>query len=555
MKKKTKKLLSLFISATLATLLLAACGSSDSGQTGTDTPAAPAQTATEERVDVRIGITGEAENDIWAPVIAEVAKEGIDIEIINFADYTLLNGALNDGELDLNAFQHYAFLNNQIADNGYKIVSIGDTYISAMCIYSDKIKSVSELKQNDKVAIPNDTVNLGRALSVAQGAGIITLNGPANGTTYEIEDIATNRLNIEFVQVDAAQIPALLPDVAAGIINGNYAVDFGLSPQNDSIFFDDVAFYPDNRYVNNITAREADKDNPVYLRIVKAYQSEAVEQVYKDKFDGSYLPGWKSTASVATRPAVVADPVTVKIGITGEAENDIWAPVIAEVANEGIIIEIINFADYTLLNGALNDGELDLNAFQHYAFLNNQIADHGYAITSIGDTYISAMCVYSDKISSVSELKENDKVAIPNDTVNLGRALSVAQGAGIITLNGPANGSTYEIEDIESNPLNIEFVQVDAAQIPSLLPDVAAGIINGNYAVDFGLSPQNDSIFFDDVAFYPDNRYVNNITAREADKDNPVYLRIVKAYQSEAVEQVYKDKFDGSYLPGWKSNT
>jgi D-methionine transport system substrate-binding protein len=278
---KMKRILTLTL-ALILTFVLAACSQT------------PSQNAppVSERIAVKIGITGESENVIWAPVIEGLAKEGIDIEIINFADYTLLNGALADGDIDLNAFQHHAFLNQQIADQGYDIVAIGDTYISAMSIYSDKITDIKDLKSGDKIAIPNDAVNLGRALSVAQGADIITLNEPA-GSTYELTDIAANPLNIEFVQVDAAQIPSLLPDVTAGIINGNYALDFGLSPQNDAIFYDDVSFYPDNRYVNNIVARTADKDNPAYLKVVAAYQSETTEQIFRDEFDGSYLPGWK----------------------------------------------------------------------------------------------------------------------------------------------------------------------------------------------------------------------------------------------------------------------
>jgi D-methionine transport system substrate-binding protein len=529
------KSIKVFALITAAALALAACGSGNG-----DSP--------QERVTVKIGLTGEAENDIWAPVKEELAKEGIDIEMINFADYTLLNGALNDGELDLNAFQHYAYLNNQIADNGYKITAIGDTYISAMCIYSNKIKDVGELKYGDKIAIPNDTVNLGRALSVAQGAGIITLGGPANGSTFEISDITSNPLNIEFVQVDAAQIPALLPDVAAGVINGNYALDFGLSPQKDSIFYDDVAFYPDKRYVNNITAREADANNEVYLRIVRAYQSPAVEQVYRDKFDGSYLPGWKSTSASPT--AVIGERVTVKLGVVGEMYQDLWAPAIAALAGEGIDVVLVSFGDYSLPNEALNNGDIDLNGFQHYAFLNNEIATKGYTLTPIGDTIMAAMCVYSSKISDVSELKNGDKIAIPNDAVNLGRALSVLQAAGVITLRD-VDGSP-EITDIISNPKNIELVEVDASQIYALLPDVAAGVINGNYAVDFGFKPLQDSIFYDDVSYYKDRRFVNVIAARTADADNAVYKRVVAAFQSPATEAVLRDQYTGTFLAAWK---
>jgi D-methionine transport system substrate-binding protein len=504
------------------------------------------------RVAVKIGITGEAETVIWKPVIEKLANEGIDAEIINFADYTLLNRALVDGDIDLNAFQHYAYLNNQIADEGFDIVSIGDTYISAMSIYSDKISDIGELKNGDKIAIPNDTVNLGRALSVGQGAGIITLGEPKS-EVFELTDIVSNPLNIEFVQVDASQIPSILPDVAAGIINGNYALDFGLSPQNDAIFYDDVSFYPDNRYVNNITARAADSNNPAYLKIVAAYQSEETEQIYKDEFDGSYLPGWKSfsqdnPAELAASTEPVAR-VTVKVGVVGEMYQDLWAPVIESLASENIDVELVSFADYSLPNEALNNGDIDLNGFQHYAFLNGEVESKGYEITPIGDTILAAMCVYSDKLTDIIELKDGDKLAIPNDAVNLGRALSVLQGAGVLTLND-VEGSP-ELTDIIGNPKNIELVQVDAAQIPALLPDVAAGVINGNYAVDFGFKPSEDSIFYDDLDFYTDTRFVNIIAARTADKDSELYLRVVAAFQSDAVKQVLKDKFEGAFLAAW----
>ncbi|MDR1915084.1 MAG: MetQ/NlpA family ABC transporter substrate-binding protein [Synergistaceae bacterium] len=247
--------------------------------------------------------------------------------------------------------------------------------------------------------------------------------------------------------------------------------------------------------------------------------------------------------------AVAADKV--KVGVVGESEEVIWKPLVERLAKQGIEIELINFADYVIPNAALDAGEVDLNAFQHYAYLNNQIKDHGYKISSIGDTYISAMCVYSKKIKSLKDLKAGDKIAIPNDAVNTGRALSVLQGAGIIKLNTAADKSP-ELTDITDNPLKIEFVPVDAAQVPSLLPDVAAGVINGNYALDFGLSPTNDSIFYDDLNFYKDNSFVNLIAARTKDLDNEVYKKIVKAYQSEETEKIYREFFEGSYLPGWK---
>ncbi|MDR3332370.1 MAG: ABC transporter substrate-binding protein [Synergistaceae bacterium] len=244
-----------------------------------------------DRVKVKIGVTGEIYNDLWGPAIKELAGEGIDVELISFSDYTLPNAALDAGEIDLNTFQHHNYLNNEVKTKGYKITAVADTFLSALCVYSKNIKDLKELKRGDKIAIPGDAVNTGRALTVLQGAGLIKIDS-SKGTLPEVTDVTENKLELEFVQVDAAQIPSLLPDVAAGVINGGYAVDFGLNPAKDSIFFDDVSFYKDNGYINIVAARTADKDNEIYKRVIKALQSEGVEQVFKEKFAGFFIPAW-----------------------------------------------------------------------------------------------------------------------------------------------------------------------------------------------------------------------------------------------------------------------
>ncbi|MDR1048314.1 MAG: MetQ/NlpA family ABC transporter substrate-binding protein [Synergistaceae bacterium] len=255
-------------------------------------------------------------------------------------------------------------------------------------------------------------------------------------------------------------------------------------------------------------------------------------------------------ASVFAGWAEAADRTKLKVGIVGESYEAIWAPVIRKLASEGIDIELINFADYMTPNAALDAGELDLNAFQHHTFLNNEIANKGYKITPIADTFLSAMCLYSKKIKSVKELKEGDKIAFPNEVINQGRSLTVLQGAGLIKLR-PGSGLTPDVTDIVENPLKLEFVTVDAAQVASVLDDVAAGVINGNYAIDFGLSPAKDSIFYDDLSFYKDNSYINLIAARTQDAGRDVFKKVVEAYQTDEVKQVFKDYFEGSYLPAW----
>ncbi|HCW05119.1 MAG TPA: metal ABC transporter substrate-binding protein [Clostridium sp.] len=269
-----------FIAALLSVFILTtatACGNS--------------KKADKDKNVVKVGVVGEA-NEMWDPVIEELAKEGIEIKLISFTDYATPNRALNDGETDLNAFQHHAYLNDEVKNNGYKIEAIGDTFISAMNIYSDKLSNVSEIGQGAKIAIPNDATNGGRALKVLEAAGLIKLD-PEAGDSPETSDIRENKLNLELVEVDAANVYSLLPDVAAAVINCNYALDNGLNPAKDSIFQDDVNIYSGKSYVNLIAARSEDANNETYLKIVKAYQSEAVEEVFANEFKGAYLAAWK----------------------------------------------------------------------------------------------------------------------------------------------------------------------------------------------------------------------------------------------------------------------
>ncbi len=242
--------------------------------------------------------------------------------------------------------------------------------------------------------------------------------------------------------------------------------------------------------------------------------------------------------------------VVVKVGVVGE-NNEQWQPVIETLKQEGITLELVKFADYTLPNQALADGEIDLNAFQHKAFLANEVKDKNLALTAIADTIIAPLGVYSDKIKSLDELKDGDKIAIPNDATNGGRALRLLESAGLITV-APEAGYVPELKDITENPKNIEFIEVEAAQTSSLLPDVAAAVINGGHAVDHGLIPGKDSIYLEDVSGGSENPYVNIIVARTADKDSEVYAKVVAAYQTDAVAKALEEAYGGAYIPACK---
>ena len=241
----------------------------------------------------------------------------------------------------------------------------------------------------------------------------------------------------------------------------------------------------------------------------------------------------------------------VRVGFYTDSEYQIWNPVVSNLAKDGITVKLVSFANTRMPNQALNNGDIDLNAFQHHAYLNDEVSNLGYDIVAIADTYISAMNIYSKNISNVSELKKGDKVAIPNDPSNEGRALKVLEAAGLIKVK-PEVGDLPSISDIIENPLGLNILAVEIGSVPSYLPEVACAVINAHVAIDFGLNPGSDYIFQDNPSIYSGNGFVNLIAARTEDKDKEIYKKIIKAYQSEAVEEIYANNFKGSYLPTWK---
>ena len=295
---KLRKTIALALAAALAALTLTACGGNSSAgtsgsQSAAGSSAGSAGASTSEPVTVKLGIVGGINEDLWAPAKATLAEEGIDLELVNFSDYVTPNRALNDGEIDLNAFQHRIKLPGAIDSYGYAIQNIGNTFIAPLSLFSDKITSVDELKDGDVIAIPNDQTNGGRALKVLESAGIITLD-PSAGFNPTVDDIQTYHVGVTIKELKANVIVSTLPDVTAAIVNNNYALDFGLAA-SDAIFADDRLDIED--YWNLIAARTADLSDPakveVFRKVVDAYQSDGTLAVYNDQCKGFYSPaGW-----------------------------------------------------------------------------------------------------------------------------------------------------------------------------------------------------------------------------------------------------------------------
>jgi D-methionine transport system substrate-binding protein len=246
------------------------------------------------------------------------------------------------------------------------------------------------------------------------------------------------------------------------------------------------------------------------------------------------------------------EDVIIKVGTTSD-EPRVWKAAEKKLENDNIKVELVNFANGANPNQALADGDIDLNAFQHYAYFNKNIKDLKLELTAIGDTVIVPLNLFSKKIKSISELKTGAKIGIPNDVTNEGKSLIVLQKAGIIKLK-EGSGQSPGLKDIETNSLNIQFVELPGAQLPRALNDVDASIINCGYAVDAGLDLKNDVIFTDQVDINNEDYkpYINIIAARTKDKDKEVYKKIVEAYHSEEVKDALKEVYKGASLPAWK---
>lgn len=243
-----------------------------------------------------------------------------------------------------------------------------------------------------------------------------------------------------------------------------------------------------------------------------------------------------------------ADDQTVKIGVVGE-NTEIWEFVRDKVKEDDINLEIVSFDDYNQPNIALDEGDIDLNAFQHKLYLENFNDEHGTSIVEIADTIIEPLGIYSNDLKSVDEVKEGDKVSIPNDVTNGGRALLLLQSAGLIKVDEAA-GSFPTIDDITENQFNLEIIELDAAQTSRSLNDVAIAIVNADLAVDAGFVPNEDAIFLEPI---DDNSapYVNIIAAKEGD-DREIFQKIIDAYQSDDTIEVIDDVSKHTQIPAWK---
>lgn len=245
------------------------------------------------------------------------------------------------------------------------------------------------------------------------------------------------------------------------------------------------------------------------------------------------------------------DGETVKVGVASDDEIEVWEFVAELAEKEGITLEVELFNDYVQPNVAVASGDLDLNAFQHVAYLEEWNKENDEDLQPIGYTYVSPLGAYSEKVTSLDELAEGAVVAIPNDPTNGGRALLLLEQAGVLEVDDAA-GVLPTLKDITKNDKKLEFKELDAAQVAVSLPDVDAAIINTNYALDHDLSIEDDAIFVDTEDLAKVNEvYKNVVVTRKDDVENELYQHIVELYQSEEVAEKITEITDGANVAAW----
>ena len=236
----------------------------------------------------------------------------------------------------------------------------------------------------------------------------------------------------------------------------------------------------------------------------------------------------------------------LKIGVTAGPHAEIMNVVKQAAAKDGLTIQVVVFNDYIKPNVALNQGDIDMNIFQHQPYLDNMINDRKYEFVAIAKTIVLPMGIYSKTFTTLTEVTPGSAVALPNDPTNGGRAFLLLEKTGLIRLK-PNTGLQPSVRDIDDNPKNLIFTEIEIGEIPHALADTGLAVITSSYAQEVNLVPAKDALALEDA----DSPYTNIIVVRAKDKDNPLYQKVITAYQSEEVKKFVTDHFNGSILPAW----
>jgi D-methionine transport system substrate-binding protein len=273
-----KKIISLILALTLVLTLAAGCS---------QTASAPTQVDEQKPTVLKIGASPIPHAEILNFVKPLLEKENIELEIIEFTDYVQPNTALADKELDANFFQHKPYLDNFIKERNLDLVPIVNVHVEPLGLYSKSIEDLSGLKDGSTIAIPNDATNAARSLLLLQSNGIIKLKDGVGIEATE-KDIAENPKKLKIQPAEAAQLPRVLEDVDAAVINTNYALPAGLNPTKDALIIEGK----DSPYANLVVVRKGDETRAEVQTLIKILNSDEVKKFLEEKYEGAIVPAF-----------------------------------------------------------------------------------------------------------------------------------------------------------------------------------------------------------------------------------------------------------------------
>lgn len=295
-----KKKLALILTAAMIAGTLAACGGSaetaaETKETteGTETIEAAADTDAETQTGelqvITVAATAVPHAEILEAAKPILAQQGYDLQVTVFDDYVQPNNVVESGEIDANYFQHIPYLESFNAEQGTHLVNVGGIHYEPFGIYAGTESDLSNVSEGATIAVPNDTTNEARALLLLQDNGLITLSADA-GINATILDIEENPHNIEFVELEAAQVPKVLGEVSFAVINGNYALDAGLNAQTDALATETADSLAAQTYVNIIAVKEGNEENEGIKALINVLKSDEIKKYIEETYEGAVVP-------------------------------------------------------------------------------------------------------------------------------------------------------------------------------------------------------------------------------------------------------------------------
>lgn len=244
------------------------------------------------------------------------------------------------------------------------------------------------------------------------------------------------------------------------------------------------------------------------------------------------------------------DTVTLKVAASPTPHAEILAQIKDILAEQGIDLQVTEYSDYPIQNTVVDEGEEDANYFQHEPYMDNFNEENGTDLVCVAKIHYEPMGIYAGKTTSLENLPDGATIAVPNDATNEARALQLLAAQGLIEVD-PEAGMNATLNDITSNPKNLEITELDAAMIANTLEEFDLNVINSNYAMLGGLDPATDALVSEAADSEAAQTYANIVAVKSGHENDPAIVALVEALQSDAVRDYINNTYNGAVVPAF----